>query len=82
MVGGWGEGLYKNAIDINLESLCTAPHHSRYLKKIVSFFENTVDPDQLASDGTIGSGSTLFSTLIEMRIQGPHEQDKKIGEEC
>ena len=28
-------------------------------------FENTVDPDQLASDKTIWSGSTVFSTLIE-----------------
>ena len=29
------------------------------------FFENTVDPDQLASEEAIWSGSTLFSTLIE-----------------
>ena len=28
-----------------------------------SFFENSVDPDQLASDAAILSGSTLFSTL-------------------
>ena len=31
----------------------------------LSFFENTVDPDQLASDEASWSGSTLFSTLIE-----------------
>ena len=31
----------------------------------LSFFENTVDPDQLASDEAIWSGSTLLSTWIE-----------------
>ena len=31
----------------------------------IFFFENTVGPDQLASDEAISSGSTLFSTLIE-----------------
>ena len=31
------------------------------------FFENSVDPDQLASDEAIWSGSTLFSTLIEKK---------------
>ena len=30
----------------------------------LSLIENTVDPDQLASDKAICSGSTLFSTLI------------------
>ena len=28
------------------------------------FFENTVDPDQLASDEAILPGSTLFPTLL------------------
>ena len=31
----------------------------------LSFSENIVDPDQLASDEAIWSGSTLFSTLFE-----------------
>ena len=31
----------------------------------LSFSENTVDPDHLASTEAIRSGSTLFSTLIE-----------------
>ena len=30
----------------------------------MQFFENTVDPDQLASDEAIWSGSTLYSTLF------------------
>ena len=30
----------------------------------LSFFKNTVDPDQLASDEAILSEPTLFSTLI------------------
>ena len=32
---------------------------------IFFLFENTVDPDQLASDKAIGSGYTLFFILIE-----------------
>ena len=35
------------------------------LSTALSFLEITVEPDQLASDGAIGSGKTLFSTLIE-----------------
>ena len=31
----------------------------------LSFIENIVDPDQLASDEAIWSGSTMISTLIE-----------------
>ena len=31
----------------------------------LSFFENTVDPDQLASDEAIWSGSIQFSKLVE-----------------
>ena len=31
----------------------------------LSFFENTVDPDQLASDEAIRLVTTLFSTLLK-----------------
>ena len=31
----------------------------------LSIFENTVDPEQLACDEAIWSGSVMFSTLIE-----------------
>ena len=34
------------------------------LNPYLFFFENRVDPDQMASDEAIWSGSTLFSTLI------------------
>ena len=33
--------------------------------QVASHVENNVDPDQLASDIAIGSGLTLFSSLIE-----------------
>ena len=35
------------------------------LKPSISYFENSVDPDQLASNEAIGSESTLFSIMIE-----------------
>ena len=34
----------------------------------LSFFENTIDPDQLASDEAIRSGTTAFSTLFEVHV--------------
>ena len=33
--------------------------------QVASHLENYVNPDQLASDRAIGSGLTLFSTILE-----------------
>ena len=40
------------------------------LSLVILLKKNTVDPDQLASDETIRSGSTLFSNLIELWVTG------------
>ena len=50
------------------------------LKLDLSIFENTVDPDQMASKEAIWSGSTLFSTLIENTCL--HVDGTEFGEEC
>ena len=35
------------------------------LNQDLSYFGNTVEPDQMASDDATWSGSTLFTTLID-----------------
>ena len=37
-------------------------------KYLNPFFQNTVDPDQLASNEAIWPGSTEFSTAIEYKL--------------
>ena len=45
-------------------------------------FDNTADPDQLASDEAIWLGSTQFSTLIEKTSSQLMLQVIQNGEEC
>ena len=45
-------------------------------------FDNTADPDQLASDEAIWLGSTQISTLIEKTSSQLMLQVIQIGEEC
>ena len=60
-----GEAFALHAMQKQLD-----PVHQTILTLILlnpelSFFENIVDPDKLASKEAIWSGSTEFSTLIE-----------------
>ena len=53
------------------------------LNPVLSFIENTVDPDHLTSDKAIRSGLTLLSTLSEVLIAVMlHYQRKQSGEKC
>ena len=53
---------------------------------IYPIFENNVDPDQLASDKAIWSGSTLLSTPTEKNMLTTRmlqvNTGQKFGEEC
>ena len=62
----WNEirPLYPNKFTLVLLNPNLSFFWKHLLNPNLSLFENRVDPDRMASDDAIWSGSTLFSTLI------------------